>query len=329
MPARTSTWIRIRHRLEWALVLGLRAFVSSLPHHALGWIYPCLGTLAYHCDRRGRQTALENIRCVFAGKLDAGEQSQLAKHSYQSFARTLCDLFWSSNLTADNYHHWIHLEFEDEAAVRRVQDKGAIYVTPHYANFEWLATLFGFRDLQFMIIAQEFKNPLLNEPFKNDRIQSGHLVTGRERAMLRLLRHLKQGGNAAFLPDLTVPPSDSATIIDVFGRPTCVSTLHAFLAHRTGLPIIPGISLPQPDGSYRMRVLRPLSVEGCSTREIAQKCWDALAPYILNNPAPWLWMYKHWRYLPAQTNTPYPAYANRSKRFDALMDKLDKLDEQA
>jgi len=322
MPTNFSPWIRFRHRLEWAAIQTLRAFISGLPHHSLSWISQSLGTIAFHVDRKGRNTALENITCVLGNKLSKNERRKTVRQSYQSFARTFCDLFWSSNLNKDNFHHWIHLEFEDEAAVRRVLKNGAIWVTPHYANFEWLATLFGFHDLQFMIIAKDFKNPHLDYPFRTERGRSGHHIISQDRAMLRLLRHLKQGGHVAFLPDLTVPPGDSATIINVFNRPTCVSLLHAFLAIRTSLPIIPAISLPQSDGTYRMRVLKPLSIDGCSTREIAQKCWDALAPHVLENPAPWLWMYKHWRYLPRDTKTDFPPYANHSKRFDRLLEKI-------
>ena len=72
-----------------------------------------------------------------------------------------------------------------------------------------------------------------------------------------------------------------------------------------------------------MKIFRPLTgLEGNDPREIAQQCWDIIEPRILDDPAPWLWAYKHWRYLPpedARGDVAYPAYANRSKRFDDLL----------
>ena len=35
-----------------------------------------------------------------------------------------------------------------------------------------------------------------------------------------------------------------------------------------------------------------------SFQEMAQACWDQFEPFVRANPAPWLWMYKHWRYRP-------------------------------
>jgi hypothetical protein len=35
---------------------------------------------------------------------------------------------------------------------------------------------------------------------------------------------------------------------------------------------------------------------------------------VRKNLAPWLWMYKHWRYLPARPDRPYRFYANFSDR---------------
>src|SRR5882724_3714932 len=32
-------------------------------------------------------------------------------------------------------------------------------------------------------------------------------------------------------------------------------------------------------------------------QETAQACWNSFQPYVRKNPAPWLWMYEHWRYL--------------------------------
>ena len=41
---------------------------------------------------------------------------------------------------------------------------------------------------------------------------------------------------------------------------------------------------------------------------------------IRKNPECWLWMYKHWRYLPTtQRDSSYPEYANPSQPFRDLI----------
>ena len=140
--------------------------------------------------------------------------------------------------------------------------------------------------------------------------------------MIRLLKHLTGGGPAAFLPDLTIRPGNAATAIECFGLSTSVTILHAMLAQRTGLPVIPGICLPQPDGTYVLKGFRALEIPpDASTREIAQACWNVFEPTIRAAPAPWLWMYKHWRYRPRDPGegARYPEYANHAMAFDRLV----------
>jgi uncharacterized short protein YbdD (DUF466 family) len=55
-------------------------------------------------------------------------------------------------------------------------------------------------------------------------------------------------------------------------------------------------------------------------QEFAQACWNSFEPYVCKNPAPWLWMYKHWRYRPAHPDRPYPFYSNFYRPFEDLVE---------
>ena len=51
-----------------------------------------------------------------------------------------------------------------------------------------------------------------------------------------------------------------------------------------------------------MKILKPIELSSTSTeKQIAQKCWDVFLPFMSQFPEPWLWMYRHWRYLPQQS----------------------------
>jgi len=104
---------------------------------------------------------------------------------------------------------------------------------------------------------------------------------------------------------------------------TSVTALHANLRRKTQQAIIPGISIPLPNGNYRVHAFAPLDLdENASNQEIAQACWDVFEACVRENPAPWLWMYKHWRYLPETDGEHYPAYAKTSARFNKLEESL-------
>ncbi len=315
-----SPWKRLRYRLEWIAVKALAIGMPLLPRPLLMATARGLGSIAFFADKRGRTTAIENLRVVFGDRYTDSERSQVAKRAFQSFARTVLDQFWTPRVTKDSYLKYCDIQMDDEAQIEAAHETGAIWVTPHYGNFEWTVLVMGLRDFNFTIVAQDFKNPLLTDIFKANREAPGHTVIPQRGAMLRLLKNLKAGGHAAFLTDLTIKPSRSATVIRCFGKKTCVTALHAGLARRTGLPVIPGFCTPRPDGTYQLRGFKALEfAEDASDEEIAQACWDVFEPHIRENPEPWLWMYKHWRFLPGDDpGVEYPDYATPSKAFEKI-----------
>ncbi|HRX54595.1 MAG TPA: lysophospholipid acyltransferase family protein [Verrucomicrobiales bacterium] len=321
-----SVWKKLRHSVEASLLRLAVFLIPRLSRRALMALARTLGTLAWMFDFRGRATAMENLRVVFGDTLTSSGRRRIARKSYEHFARTMLDQFWSRRLTADNFLDYCTLELEDEASLEAARESGAIWVTPHYSNFEWIAFIMGFRGYHFTVVAQDFKNPQITPIFTANRQGSGHQVIPQQGAMLRLLKNLKVGGHAAFLTDLNVKPSKTAAVIRCFGRKTCVTTLHSQLMRRTRLPVIPGLCIPKADGTYRMLGFHPIQLPPEATdAEIAQACWDVFEAKLREEPAPWLWMYKHWRYLPEEgdpahgpATVTYPSYAQASKAFRKL-----------
>ena len=154
------------------------------------------------------------------------------------------------------------------------------------------------------------------------REHSGHTLISRKGGLLKLMRHVKRGGATAFLTDLTVAPDQAATIVRCFGGPTSATAAHIELARRTGAILEPHIMIPLKNGGYRDVRGAPVEIEGRTNMEAAQECWDFYERHMQECPEAWLWMYKHWRYLPRDTeDSSFPEYANRSKKFDKLMER--------
>lgn len=283
-----------------------------------------IGTLAYLLDGRGRRTALENLRVVFGEEFSMQRRAEIARGSYQNFARTFLDLFWSARLTRENWPEYVTIHHGAEAAEARARQVGALWVTPHFGNFELASLFWGFRDFKFTVVAQDFKNPALTGIFKRLREHSGHTVISQQGAMLRLMKTLKRQGHAGLLTDLNVEPGRAATVIEYFGLKTCVTTLHVQLARRLGLAIIPGVCLPLPDGRYEVHIFEAIeSAEGQTDQQLAQRVWDHFETAIRQHPECWLWMYKYWRYQPLRGKDPaYPDYAKASGAFLKLLEEL-------
>ncbi len=325
-------WKKIRYRLEW---LALMAALKVVPWFSRNACYQLAGTagrLAATFDRAGRRVALSNLEAAFGAEFSPARRAEIVRESYEHFARTMLDLFWSPRLTKDNYTRYLEFENIERSRAEIAPSNSCVVGSFHYGNFEWLSLACAWLGFPSAITTQEFKNPLLDVFFQKLREQTGHNTVPREGAIIRLYKILRKQGRVALLVDTTLPPHQPTVVIDCFGLKTIVTVAHAWLQEKTGVPLVPVYCEPLAGGRYRVVTLptvRP--AKGATHQEIAQACWNAFEPVVRQNPAPWLWMYKHWRYRPtgspAQT---YPFYAQESLEFDQIAArpnyaKLDRL----
>lgn len=309
-------------RLEFFGLLLTAFVVRLLPYRLLIPFSKLLGSIAFRIDRHGRDVAEQNLSAVFGTGMDARQRRRIVEQSYQSFARTMAELFWSPRLTREAVGRLFTV-----SGLEAGPAEPTIYVTTHYANFEWLSQAIPLVREPGIVVTQKFKNPLLGTLFDRLRGSTGHAVIPQERALFRMLRHLKAGGSFCMVIDLNLDPREASVIIDEFsGLKTCVTQMHAALALRTGACIVPAECRPQPDGTHHLVYHPPMRFPpDTPAATIAQACWDVLEPNIRQHPEHWLWSYKHWRFRPSTGETSrYPGYANPAKRFDRALERAQK-----
>ena len=278
------------------------------------------GAMAARFDLEGRRVALSNLEAAFGDRFSASQRERITRESYQQFASTMLDLFWNPRINASNYREFIEFEGWDEFA-RTVGPTGpCIIAACHYGNFEWFSLAAAYAGLVATIVSQEFKNPLLDPIFNQLRQQSGHQFIPREGAVVKLYKTLRRGGTAAILIDLALHPRQPSVAIDCFGMKMSVTYAHAWLHLRTGLPIVPVHQEPLPGGRCRVVFHPKLEIPpGATEQEITQLCWQQFEPVVRQNPSPWLWMYKYWRFRPKEADRVYPFYSRPAPKFDRLL----------
>jgi lauroyl/myristoyl acyltransferase len=280
------------------------------------------GAVAWSLDARGRRVALANLDAAFGDRFSKERKRQIGRASYQSFGRTMLELAWAPNLTRETIERLVDFEGIADSPCNTDPTKPAIYATMHYSNFEWVGLAGAFGICQMPLVAQQFKNPLLGPVFDRLRSSTGHPIIPRERAMLRMLKNLKEGGKFGFLADLSLDPKLGSTVISQFGGlQTSITQMHAALALKTGAAIVPLECRPITGGRYKI-VWHPQIEFTPETpvQEITQKTWNVLEDVIRESPEYWLWSYKHWRFKPSNGDASrYPFYSNPAKRFDRLL----------
>jgi lauroyl/myristoyl acyltransferase len=316
-------WKKFRYRLEWLALAAVAKLIPLLSRKDCYHLGQTIGALAAKFDRRNHRVALSNLEAAFGDAMPLERRGEIVRESYQHFARTVVDLFWSPSLTKENYSRYIDVENLELVQEEMKAGNPIIFACCHYSNFEWVAVAANFFGVQSALVTQEFKNPWLDAIFVSLRQSSGQRVIPRAGAVFQLYKTLHRGGHVAILTDLTIPAQLPTVAIDCFGLKTSVTFAHAWAHRRAGATIINVHCEPLPEGRYRI-VFHPrieFSADA-SFQEMAQACWDQFEPYLRANPVPWLWMYKHWRYRPlAADPASYPFYANISQDFERRLDE--------
>ena len=315
-----SLWKRFRYRYEWFWVVLATKIIPLLPRKVCFHLANCLAGLFSTLDSPGRKVSRSNLETALGDALSTAERERIARQSYRYLARTMVDLIWSPRLTINNFRRWFEIVNLREVMAEIDPKQSCIFTTIHYGNFEWAAKAMGLCEVPLLILAQQFKNPLLDPIVAALRRHSGHEVARREGGIIRMFKALKRGHHVGILSDLTLRPTQPSVVIDCFGMKTCVTYAHAWLHRKTGAPIVPLHCEHLPGGRCRLVVQRKLEISPEATEtEIAQACWDRFEPVVRKDPEQWLWMYKQWRYKPSQADRPYPFYSNTSYYFDQLV----------
>jgi Kdo2-lipid IVA lauroyltransferase/acyltransferase len=327
-----EAWKNFRYRLEWLAVKGAGALVPLLPRKACVRLGKVIGRLAFAVDHRNRRVALSNLEAAFGDEFSPGQREEIARESYIQFARTVVDLFWTPALTSKNFSQYVEFANLERLRAEIAPTNSCIYAVFHYGNFEWLSPATAWALGPTDIVTQEFKNPLLDKIFQRLREHAGHSSIPRNKPIVRLYKTLRKNGRVALLVDTSLAPHHPTVAIECFGLKTLVTVAHAWLYEKTGAPVIPIYCEPLPDGRWRIVAESKVDVPpGATHQEIAQLCWNAFEPVVRRNPAPWLWMYKHWRYKPVAASRAYPFYSQESPFFEqiAARPNYEKLDRPA
>ncbi len=313
---------KIRYRLERAALAAAQRYVHGLTREQCHRLGGRAGSLLATFDFAGRRVAHANLKAAFGDAFSWWKRRRIARESYRHFLRTMIDLLWSERMTPENSQQWYDAHDLESVLAEIVPGRSVIFVTFHYSNFEWAAQTLGWHGLPSLLLAQEFKNPLLDPIFNRLRTHGCTETAPRAGGLIRMYKALRRGKHVAVLIDLTLKPREPCVAIETFGLKKAVTFAHAWLHQKTGAPIVPGYCESLGAGRYRLHVERPVEIpEGASLAEITQRCWDRLEPVVRQNPAPWIWRYKHWRYDLPGTKKKYPFYAQIGPAFERRLDR--------
>lgn len=286
---------KFRYKIEYLLVLAAARIMQAITLEQAQAFARFCGRLAYHMGV-ARKAALDNLALAFPDK-PLPERRAIARASYEQFATTMVELTRmpvSDPAELDTMFECEGLEIFDRL---KAEKRGAICVSAHYGNWEWMGAALIHRGypMTFMIGTQS--NADTDRLFNEYRGRVG-IQFLRIRAIRDVIRALKNGEFMAVLGD---QDGDKwGRITRFFGQEVSTHYFWEAPAVRTGAAILFGVPERLGPRRHRLKVTQlPDPPDGLNELQATafrlQAYNDLLEEAIRRNPPMWLWMHHRFR----------------------------------
>ncbi|UCD71777.1 MAG: lysophospholipid acyltransferase family protein [Syntrophobacterales bacterium] len=262
-----------------------------------------MGRLSFAIIRSRRKLLLSNLHIVLPGSSEA-DINRIAKKITCNICRGFVDVF---------YHVYrpellsSHVRLEENGVIKEVlsNGRGCIVATGHVGAFPWIGIPIVARGLPFAAIVRDPHDERVKKVFDDGHKRIGYINIPDRPPIITLkntLKVLRKGGAVMIAFDMH-PAHKGGITVDFLGRKTPMFSTVVRLAARTGVPIVPGHVLPEPDGMHhRVTYYPPIEVpheaideDSLATREMLQRLADWLSGVIRNHPEQWWGIHRRWR----------------------------------
>jgi KDO2-lipid IV(A) lauroyltransferase len=291
------------------LLLRLAEGIAWLTPRPVAFLFArWIGRFAWAVVRIRRRVTLENLAYAFPEKTEK-ERRRIARGAYENLAMMGIELLRARHLDTPTVLDRVALDRESEAAFLMAlrEERGAIVVSGHYANWELLAARIAAIGVPSVVVVQDQRNPLMDRDLKATRRRFGLELAGRGVAVRSVLKTLQGGGAVLMLADQDAGTRETL-FIDFFGRPASTYRGPATFSVRSGAPLI-GAWIHREGGRYRARLerldaealtdLEPGADEETRIRTLTETYVAWLEANIRKDPSQYLWLHRRWKSRPA------------------------------
>ena len=161
---------------------------------------------------------------------------------------------------------------------------GAVVAVVHLGNWDMAATIAGTIGLDMTTVMAPIGPPAVTELVAWARRRNGLEIFTPDRAARGLLRAARRRRFVAVLCD--IPGAGPETVVQYRGGPVVFSTVPAWLAQRTGAPLLP-VSCVRGGPGHIVTVHPPVPTEGRTEAEVMQAVADVLDADAAAFPEQW------------------------------------------
>lgn len=277
------------------------AVLRPLPRGAALALGRGLGRILGDVDRRHAAVAADNLRRAFP---DWTEERiwQTARGVYSHFGAVLLDILWMDGRPVEALRKAFTFEGTEHMRTALARGRGVIVVTGHVGNWESHGVVHGSLFGPMGLVARPLDNPDLDRRLCRFRERTGNPVIYKRRALVQVMKALRDRKAVAILVDQNVQEQDGI-FVDFFGRKAATTTVAAALAVKTDCALVPAYTILGPDGRYRAIYEPAIAWQATGDRQadvavLTQAVTARIEAWVRETPEQWLWIHRRWKTQP-------------------------------
>ncbi|MCH8929057.1 MAG: lipopolysaccharide heptosyltransferase II [Candidatus Marinimicrobia bacterium] len=290
----------MKHYIEYLLLLMVYFTVGLLSESSARRFSHFVKWIMFKLIRYRRRVALRNLKESFPEK-SSEELYAILEGAYENFAIVGVELLRQKKLR--NSGAVKRVKFSGSEMMEKLKEKNnaAIIASGHAGNWELLGGAIAQSGIVFTGIADHMSNKYSDKLFEGLRRSLSQKIFYTSEPSTRLLKLLKDGTSLGIATDQD--SGKSGVFVDFFGRKASMPKGAAYLALKSGFPIVMLFSRRLEDGSYEAEIDPILIESGLSVteeniRKISQTIASRLEEHIRKNPGQWLWFHRRWKTRP-------------------------------
>ncbi len=290
----------LRHELGYRVLKALLDGAHRLPLPALRRLGAAAGRVAA-AHPRERRRALAHLALALP-ELDERARRRLLRATAVHLGTLLGEVAWLWSAPPEEILARSRFDGLEHLTGQGGDGGGAILVTGHCGNWEWLNLALGAAGVGMSVAAREVYDPRLDELVRRLRGRfGGETVLRGAGAGQRLARALRCGRVLGLLIDQDIDAPGA--FVEFFGRPAWTPTGAAVLALRAGRPLVPGFARREPDGGFLLAFEPPIAPDrtadpGAEAARLTARLTSRIEAWVRAAPAQWVWMHRRWKRQP-------------------------------
>ena len=236
--------------------------------------------------KKGIRNHCYNLKLVFKDKSEK-ELLNISKKAGMNLSVCLYEqLIMGRFINSRNYHKFLKAENFHNLRSAHKQGKGAVVITGHIGNYEWGASMTGYKGFKIAVIYVEYRTDFIRDIYEDNRRRAGIGVFYIKRSFSGPIRFLKNGGILAIAGDRNF---EGATVkVKMFGKEVEIPKGGFYMASRLNIPIVTAFSVREKDNLYHVYFEEPFEIKKNEVEKGVKKYIEALERYIKKYHDQWL-----------------------------------------